>query len=44
LRFTFDEPVAPELSQQWLSELSNSANSSGGILLTAEHIEPFEPA
>ena len=44
LRFTFDEPVAPELSQQWLSELSNSANTSGGILLTEEHIEPIETA
>jgi hypothetical protein len=44
LRFVFDEPVAPELSQQWLSELANSANTSGGILLTAEHIEPLESA
>lgn len=44
LRFVFDEPVAPELSHQWLSELANSANTSGGILLTAEHIEPLESA
>ncbi|MFS2242630.1 hypothetical protein [Microbacterium sp. OR16] len=44
LRFSFDEPVAPDLSQQWLSELSNSANTSGGILLTEEHIEPVETA
>ncbi|MGW9627315.1 DUF7882 family protein [Microbacterium sp. NPDC055312] len=42
LRFSFDEPVAPELSQQWLRELSTSANTSGGILLTEEHIEPVE--
>lgn len=40
LRFTFDEPNAPALSQQWLAELSTSANSSGGILLTEEHMEP----
>lgn len=42
LRFIFDEPIAPELSQQWLNELSTSANTSGGILLTEEHIEPLE--
>ena len=42
LRFTFDEPKAPALSQQWLRELSTSANTSGGILLTEEHIEPLE--
>ncbi|MEV7632788.1 hypothetical protein AB0N64_10300 [Microbacterium sp. NPDC089318] len=44
LRFVFDESIAPELSQRWLSELSNSANTSGGILLTGEHIEPLETA
>lgn len=44
LRFSFDEPVAPDLSQQWLIELSNSANTSGGILLTEEHIERVETA
>jgi len=44
LRFIFDEPIAPELSPQWLNELSNSANTSGGILLTGEHIEPLESA
>lgn len=42
LRFTFDEQQAPALSQQWLQELSMSANSSGGILLTEEHMEPIE--
>ncbi|WP_313357598.1 hypothetical protein [Microbacterium sp.] len=42
LRFNFDDPVTPELSQQWLRELSTSANTSGGILLTEEHIEPLE--
>lgn len=44
LRFTFDDPTAPELSQRWLQELSTSASSSGGILLTEEHMEPAEPA
>lgn len=42
LRFSFDDPVTPDLSQQWLRELSTSANTSGGILLTEEHIEPVE--
>jgi len=44
LRFVFDEAETPELSRRWIEELAHSANSSGGILLTAEHIEPFEPA
>lgn len=42
LRFVFGDPVAPALSQQWLAELSTSANTSGGILLTDEHIEPSD--
>lgn len=37
LRFTFDEAEAPELSREWLEELANSAHSSGGIVLVAEH-------
>lgn len=44
LRFTFDADTAPELSQHWLTELSTSANSSGGILLTPEHIIPGDEA
>ena len=49
LRFVFDDPDAPELSRSWLEELANSANSSGGILLVAEHfdtgpIPTIEPA
>jgi len=40
LRFVFDEPETPELSREWLEDLANSANSSGGIALVAEHIEP----
>jgi hypothetical protein len=39
LRFVFEEPEAPELSRTWLEELANSANSSGGILLVAEHFD-----
>jgi hypothetical protein len=35
----FDEPETPELSQRWLTELATSANSSGGIRLTEEHID-----
>lgn len=42
LRFVFDDPETPALSQQWLHELATSANSSGGIHLTEEHIEPSE--
>lgn len=38
LRFVFDDPEAPELSREWLEELSQSASSSGGISLVAEHI------
>ncbi|MET0304553.1 MAG: hypothetical protein ABWY03_02140 [Microbacterium sp.] len=39
LRFTFDEPEAPELSREWLEELANSAHSSGGITLISEHFD-----
>ena len=39
LRFTFDDAVAPELSREWLEELANSAHSSGGIVLVAEHFD-----
>ena len=38
LRFVFDEPETPELSREWLEELAQTANSSGGISLVAEHI------
>lgn len=40
LRFVFDEPETPELSREWLEELAQTANSSGGISLVAEHIAP----
>ena len=39
LRFEFDAAEAPDLSRTWIEELANSANSSGGIMLVAEHFE-----
>jgi hypothetical protein len=39
LRFVFDDPEPPELSREWLEELAQSANSSGGMTLVAEHID-----
>jgi len=35
----FDDPEPPELNRSWIEELAQSANSSGGIMLVAEHIE-----
>ena len=40
IRFVFDDPEPAELSREWIEELAQSANSSGGISLVAEHIEP----
>jgi hypothetical protein len=40
LRFVFDEPEPPPLSRQWIEDLAQSATSTGGIMLVAEHIEP----
>ncbi len=39
LRFVFDDPEPTELSREWIEELANSANSSGGITLVAEHFD-----
>ncbi|MGP3535955.1 DUF7882 family protein [Microbacterium sp. RD1] len=39
LRFVFDDPEPATLSRQWVEELANSANSSGGIMLVAEHFD-----
>jgi hypothetical protein len=39
LRFVFDDPEPTELSRVWIEELANSANSSGGIMLVAEHFD-----
>lgn len=37
LRFVFDDPEPAQLSREWIEELATSANSSGGIMLVAEH-------
>ncbi|UYO96523.1 hypothetical protein OED01_13050 [Microbacterium sp. M28] len=39
LRFVFEEPEPPELSPTWITDLANSANSTGGITLVEEHLE-----
>lgn len=39
LRFVFDEPNPPELSREWLEEMSQTANSSGGITLVPEQMD-----
>jgi hypothetical protein len=39
LRFVFDDPEPTELSRKWIEELANSANSSGGITLVADHFD-----
>ncbi|HWK19741.1 MAG TPA: hypothetical protein VNR37_03095 [Microbacteriaceae bacterium] len=39
LRFVFDDPEPTELSRSWLEDLANSAHSSGGIQLVAEHFD-----
>lgn len=39
LRFVFEDPEPPELSLSWITDLANSANSSGGITLVEEHLE-----
>ncbi|MCR2813829.1 hypothetical protein NQ166_12560 [Microbacterium sp. zg.Y1090] len=40
LRFVFDDPEPAVLSREWIEELAGSANSSGGIMLVAEHLDP----
>jgi hypothetical protein len=39
LRFVFDDPEPPPLNRQFIEDLANSANTSGGIQLVAEHID-----
>jgi hypothetical protein len=39
LRFVFDDPEPAEISREWIEELANSANSSGGITLVADHFD-----
>ncbi|MCT9002386.1 DUF7882 family protein [Microbacterium memoriense] len=44
IRFVFDDPEPTELSREWIEDLAQSANSSGGITLVAEHIDPAPEA
>lgn len=39
LRFVFDDPEPTEISRAWIEDLANSASSSGGITLVAEHFD-----
>ena len=39
LRFEFLEPEAPSLHREWIEEILRSANTTGGIQLTPEHME-----
>jgi hypothetical protein len=40
LRFVFDSPEPAALNRAWIEELANSAHSTGGITLVAEHVDP----
>lgn len=40
LRFTFEAPEPPPLSAEWITAMANSANSSGGISLVPENVNP----
>lgn len=39
LRFTFEEPEAPQLNVKWIEQLMHSAGSTGGIQLVDEVLE-----
>jgi hypothetical protein len=39
LRFVFLEPESPILHREWIEDILRSANSTGGIRLTPEHME-----
>ncbi|KJL46765.1 hypothetical protein RS84_03406 [Microbacterium hydrocarbonoxydans] len=41
LRFEFDTPERPALNVRWIEEMMRSVNSSGGINLLDEVIEPL---
>ena len=43
LRFVFDDREPGPLSREWIEELAQSANSSGGITLVAEHVDEPRP-
>lgn len=42
LRFTFEDPEAPQLNAAWIQELMQSASSTGGISLVDEVLESPE--
>jgi len=42
LRFEFSEPHPPELHREWIEDILRSANTTGGIQLTAETIDTGE--
>ena len=42
LRFTFEEPEAPQLNGKWIEELMHSVNSTGGIMLVDEVLDTPE--
>lgn len=42
LRFEFDAPKQPPLHVEWIEDILRSANTTGGIQLTAETIETGE--
>jgi len=44
LRFVFESAEPTTLSREWIERLSESANSSGGIMLVAEDIAPSHDA
>jgi len=39
LRFEFADPVPPALHREWIEQILRSANTTGGIQLTAENID-----
>lgn len=41
LRFEFDEIEAAPLQREWIEQILRSANSTGGIQLTADHLEAW---
>jgi hypothetical protein len=43
LRFVFDDVEPANLNRAWIEQLATASYSTGGIILTAEHIEA-EPA
>jgi hypothetical protein len=44
LRFVFDETEPPELNAEWISILSSTLSSTGGICLIDEIIDPTHPS